>query len=90
MTRREHLHRLIDELPEDVVGAVQLFMEFVLFRRQRSDLTDPVLRTFMNAPADDEPLTAEDIAAIAEARADFTNGDTVSWETYMRKRREEG
>jgi hypothetical protein len=46
-----------------------------------------VLQAFMSAPEDDEPLTAEEAAAIAEAKADFDHGNTVSWENYLASRR---
>jgi hypothetical protein len=87
MATKETLHRLVDELPDDAVGAVELFLEFVLVRRRRSQTADPVLQAFMSAPEDDEPLTAEEAAAIAEAKADFDHGNTVSWENYLASRR---
>ncbi len=83
MATRETLHHLVDELPDDTVGAVELFMEFILLRRRRTEVVDPVLQAFLRAPDDDEPLTTEDAAAVAEARADFVRGDTMSWESYL-------
>ena len=82
MTTRQHLHHLIDELPDEAVRAVELFMEFVL-ARERFDVTDPVLRTFLDAPEDDEAATAEDVAAIAEARASFASDAGMFWNDYM-------
>jgi hypothetical protein len=46
-------------------------------------MTDPVYLTFINAPEDDEPTTAEDLEALAEAEADAERGETVSLEAVM-------
>ena len=42
------------------------------------------LSPFLNAPEDDEPTTAEDIAALDEAQADYERGETVSLDEAMR------
>lgn len=39
---------------------------------------DPVLRSLMNAPLDDEPLTPEEEEAIAEAEEDIRLGRVVT------------
>jgi hypothetical protein len=49
------------------------------------DENDPVLLAFANAPEDDEPWTEEDEAAVAESRADFAAGRTVSLEEMLEK-----
>lgn len=41
---------------------------------------DPVLESRKHAPWDDEPLTADDKKAIAEANADYAAGRVVSQE----------
>jgi hypothetical protein len=46
---------------------------------------DPVVVAFRDAPEDDEPWTAEDEAAVAEADADFAAGRTTSLEDVGRK-----
>ena len=81
MTNKERLHTLVDELPEEVVRAVELFMEFALIRARSGGL-DPVLRAFLSAPEDDEPLSPEEIAAIEEGR-----GDVVPWSEYIDRQR---
>ncbi len=43
-------------------------------------LDDPVLRAFMEAPEDDEPVTPEEEAAIAEAREAVARGEVEPWE----------
>jgi len=44
-----------------------------------------MLLAFANAPEDDEPWTDEDEAAVAESRADFAAGRTVSLEEILKK-----
>lgn len=46
---------------------------------------DPLVVAFRDAPLDDEPVTAEEEAAMAEARADLAAGRTVSLEEAMRE-----
>ena len=47
--------------------------------------SDPVLRSLLLAPVDDEPLTDEDIAAIEEARAGMARGEWVANEDVRRE-----
>jgi hypothetical protein len=56
---KEHAHELIDRLAPRQVTAVVGLLDAML---------DPVSRAIANAPVDDEPLTAEEKKAIAEAR----------------------
>ncbi len=58
-----------------------------VFKLNRPDESDPVLRAFLEAPEDDEPLTDEDRAAIAEGKADVERGDVVAWDEYDPDRR---
>jgi predicted transcriptional regulator len=44
-----------------------------------------VIGAFRDAPEDDEPWTADDEAAVAEADADFEAGRTVSHEEIKRE-----
>jgi hypothetical protein len=46
----------------------------------RIPLDDPVLRAFMEAPDDDEPVTPEEEAAIAEAREAVARGEVEPWD----------
>ena len=73
MIARDELRALVDAIPDDRLLAAREALE---------RLTDPVLLAFLNAPEDDEPLTDEDLAAIAEGRADIDAGRTVPWEAY--------
>jgi hypothetical protein len=63
---KDHLHRLIDDLDEEQAS------------RLLQIVSDPLERSLMLAPVDDEPLTEDDLAAIAEGEAAFRRGDWTS------------
>lgn len=69
MTARERLHRIVDELPEP--DAEQILRAFEHWR------ADPVSRALAAAPADDEPETPEERAAVEEAHEEVRRGDVV-------------
>jgi hypothetical protein len=46
---------------------------------RRAVSLDPVLRAFLEAPEDDEPVTEEEEAAIAEAEAEIAR-EGIPWE----------
>jgi hypothetical protein len=56
---KQQAHELIDRLPPTQLSAVVGLLEAML---------DPVSRAIANAPLDDEPVTAEEEKALAEAR----------------------
>lgn len=68
-TTRERLRELVDTLPEDRLGAAEDALEALM--------KDGI-------PIDDEPVTDEDLAAIAEVRAELARGETVDHEDAMR------
>ena len=63
---RKTLHRLVDMLPEGDLDAAQRVLRGFL----GSD-RDPLLLALLKAPVDDEPVTAEDLIAEAEADVDI-------------------
>ncbi|MBI4505785.1 MAG: hypothetical protein HY691_09645 [Chloroflexi bacterium] len=74
-TAREHLHRLVDELPDGELHAAARFLEYL------HDLgSDPLMRLLDEAPEDDEPLTPEEEAALAEGEEAYRRGDYRPWE----------
>ncbi len=70
MTIKEDLHRLVDELPEKELPVAKRYLEYL------RNMGDPVLRTFMEAPEDDE----EETAMIEEARQEYLRGEARPWE----------
>jgi hypothetical protein len=82
MIVKEELHRLVDALPEREVAAARRYLEYL-----RDVGSDPVLRAFMAAPEDDEPLTEEDEAAIREAEEEVARGEVIPWKEYTAERR---
>ena len=60
------LHRLIDDLDEDQAA------------RLLQIVSDPLERSLMLAPLDDEPLTEDEKVAIAEGEAAYRRGDWIS------------
>lgn len=67
MTAKEKLRDRIDGLSEQEAGEALRLLEMS---------GDPVITSFRDAPADDEPWTSADEAAAAEGRADLTAGRT--------------
>ncbi len=65
---KERLYRLVDQIPEGEVHTAERFLEYLA----ASD--DPVLRSLMNAPEDDEPVTPEEEEAVREALEDVAAG----------------
>jgi len=66
---------LIDELSDSALLEAERYLESL--RRVESD---PLWQALMAAPVDDEPLTAEDIAAIEEGKAEIARGEGIPWE----------
>lgn len=71
---RARLHELVDELPDAELAAARRFLEFLGLTE------DPVLRALRLTPPDDEPVTDEERAAIAEARAEYERGEAIPWD----------
>jgi hypothetical protein len=80
MTTREALRRLVDELPDLELEPARRYLEYL-----RNVGSDPMLRTLMEAPLDDEPLTADDEAAIAEGQAEIDRGEVVNLDEVKRQ-----
>jgi hypothetical protein len=75
MVTRDSLHDLIDELPEE---AAVLDATAQMLRNMRDYYRDPLVRTLLSAPIDDEPESEEERKAVAEAREDIAAGRVVS------------
>ncbi len=82
MTTKASLHVLIDQLPETMLPEAERYL-----RRLQAAESDSFLQFLLNAPEDDEPLTAEDIAAIEEGKAEIARGDVLPWEVFLEQLR---
>ena len=65
---RQELKNLIDCVPTDELIVVKRFIQYVV------DMQDPVLKSLLDAPVDDEPTSESDVAMLQEARADIAAG----------------
>jgi hypothetical protein len=78
VSTREKAHKLLDELPESEIEPV---VEFIASRG-----ADPLLRLLENAPEEDEEISAEEEAAVQEARDEIAAGvPTIPLEQVMRE-----
>ncbi len=66
MVTKEALHELIESLPEAVLPEAA--------RRLEELRDDPLLRSLIAAPLEDEELSDEELAALAEAEAERAAG----------------
>lgn len=80
MTEKERLHSLVDDLPEPEVHAALRFVEYL-----RQEGSDPVTRALQEAPYDDEPVTAEDLADLEAAERDRQEGRVISHDEARRE-----
>ena len=71
MTAKEKLRERVEGLSEREAGEALRLLEMS---------GDPVIAAFRDAPADDEPWSAQDEAEAAEGRADVAAGRTVPLE----------
>jgi hypothetical protein len=77
---KNELHRLVEALPDSDTLAAKRLLEYVL-----SKTGDPVLKAFLSAPEDDEPLDEEDLAHLEEAERDLSEGGVVAWEDVKKE-----
>jgi hypothetical protein len=74
---REALPELIDRIPENDIVSAQRVLEHLT--RSAS------FRAAMSAPIDDEPVTADDVEAIALSQRDVQEGRVVSHDDVLRE-----
>jgi hypothetical protein len=78
MTVKERLHRVVEEMTDEEAEA--------MLRRIQALRSDPLVRFLDKAPVDDESITAEEEAAIAEVEADRAAGTpTIPFDDIKRK-----
>lgn len=66
MTVKERLHKLVEEMTDEEAETA--------LRRVAAQRTDPLVRFFDAAPVDDEPVSSEEAAAVADVDADRARG----------------
>jgi len=81
-TSREELHRLVDAVPVSLASLVKRLIVAVL---EQAAQDEPLLRALADAPIDDEPVTPEEEAALAEARDQVQRGEVVTWDDLKRQ-----
>lgn len=79
MTKREALHRLVEDLPEDDLGTAARVLEGL------RATSDPVKLALDNAPLDDEPDDDDLDGGLTEARADAKAGRGLTTEELRRE-----
>jgi hypothetical protein len=78
MTIKERLHSMVDEMTDEEAEAT--------LRRIDAQRTDPLVRFFDAAPLDDEAVSKEEEAAVAEVEADRARGvPTIPFDEIKRK-----
>jgi len=78
-TLRDELHELVDQLPDEELDAAHRFVEYLRHHG------DPFLKKLMDAPLDDEPVTEEEEALVAEAWEDVKAGRLHSLEDVKKE-----
>jgi len=71
---KRQAHDLIERLAPSQISAVVHLLEV---------MTDPVARSLVNAPMDDEPVTEEEAREIAAARASLDRGEGIPHEQVL-------
>jgi hypothetical protein len=77
MSVREQLHAIIDQIPEEHLAA---WLHAI--RHSESDLF-----RMLTTPCDDEEKTEAEQAAVAEAKAQYARGETLTTEQLRRQLR---
>jgi len=78
MTVKERLHHVVEQMTDEEAEAT--------LRRIDAQRADPLVRFLDAAPVDDEPVTAEEEAALAEVEVDRAAGvPTISFDDIKRK-----
>jgi hypothetical protein len=74
-TTRERLHELLDEIPDDQLDEAEAAL---------IAMTAPPYRPLDQVPEDDEPLTDEERASLAETHEAYLRGELIPHDEAMR------
>jgi hypothetical protein len=75
---RAELHALVDALPNSELDEAKRYLRGL-------NTTDPVLRSFLLAPLDDEPETDEEREMVEEAKRALARGEYVTMDEVKRE-----
>ncbi len=75
---RSHAHEMLDRLPVEKFNVVSSLLEVMTE-------PEPLSLALSRAPVDDEEITPETAAEIAEARAALARGEGISHEEILRE-----
>ncbi len=79
MTTREELHKLVDQIPEGTLDAAHHALIESLAEH------DPVFKSMLKAPEDDEPTTTEEDQSAEEGWQGYLRGEYMSAEEAERE-----
>ena len=79
MTTREELHNLVNQLPEDILAAAHQALIESLAEH------DPVFKSMLKAPEDDEPTTPEEDQSAEEGWRGYLKGEYMPAEEAERE-----
>lgn len=79
MSIKEHLHRLVDELPDEEVPEAERILTSLAAKEPES-----FMEFLKRAPIDDEPTTPEEDEGAAEAWQEYLRGESIPWEEFIR------
>jgi hypothetical protein len=79
MSPRDALHKLVDDLPEQELSTATRVLEAL------RATADPVLRSLLAAPVDDELDDDDFDGGLTEARHEVREGQTLSHEEVKRR-----
>jgi hypothetical protein len=74
---KEQIQQLVNQLDPAQFPTVVGFLQFIAL--------DPVERSLFTAPYDDEPLTAEDLAAIRAGDEAIRRGETIPMDEVLKE-----
>ena len=78
MIARDEVHRRIGELSDADLALAQLYLDYLR-------TGDSFLLAMLTAPTDDEPLTADEVAGMEEAWAEYRRGEVITADEAKRR-----
>ena len=75
-TDKQHVYQMIEQLDPGQFQAIERLLEVMV---------DPITRSLANAPFEDEPISAEEAAALDAAHASIQRGEGTPHEEILRE-----